>query len=87
MSNVILFPIEFETALIELAAINMDRRTGKSLSRWWQTECRRLHARYSALGVCDDECREIVNRFARAVQNEMERRTYQQQGTTPGGAA
>ncbi len=85
--NVIPFPIEGETVAIERAAINLERRDAKAGAKWWQTECRRLYARYIVCGIPDDQCRAIVDRFARAVRREMEHRAYQQQGTTPGGAA
>lgn len=84
--NVIPFPVEAETVAIERAAIQLERREYKSGSRWWQTECRRLHARYTAIGFPDAECRDIVIRFARAVQREMECRAAQHHGN-PGGAA
>lgn len=84
--NVIPFPIEGETVAIERAAINLERRDAKAGAKWWQTECRRLYARYIVCGIPDDECRAIVDRFARAVQREIEHRRDQHHGT-PGGAA
>lgn len=84
--NVIPFPIEGEVAAIERAAIQITRRDSKSAAKWWQTECRRLHARYFVIGIPDAECRAIVDRFARAVQREIDRCTYRDHGT-PGGAA
>ncbi len=83
--NVIPFPVEAETVAIERAAIQLERRDYKSGSRWWQTECRRLHARYTAIGFPDAECREIVDRFARAVKREIEHRASLH--GTPGGVA
>ncbi len=84
--NVIPFPIEGETAAIERAAIQFERRDSKSAAKWWQTECRRLHVRYFVIGIPDAECRAIVDRFARAVQRELERRADFHHGR-PGGAA
>ncbi|PWL18131.1 hypothetical protein DKP76_10455 [Falsochrobactrum shanghaiense] len=74
--NVILFPVEAEVAAIERAAINLDRRDAKSAAKWWQTECRRLHARYTVIGFPDAECRAMVDRFARAVQAELNRMAF-----------
>lgn len=84
--NVIPFPVEAESAAIERAAIQIERKDAKAAGRWWQTECRRLHARFFVIGFSDDECRAIVDRFARAVQAEIDRRADQCHGT-PGGAA
>ncbi|MEO3385109.1 DUF6074 family protein [Mesorhizobium sp. CAU 1741] len=85
--NVIPFPIEAEVAAIERAAISMERREARSAAKWWQTECRRLYARYTACGIPDADSRAIVDRFARAVQRELERRAYLEQCQTPGDAA
>lgn len=85
--NVIPFPVEAEVVAIERAAINLERKDAKAGAKWWQTECRRLHARYFVMGVPDAECRAIVDRFARAVQRELERRADQHTEMTPGGAA
>lgn len=85
--NVILFPVEAEIVAIERAAINVERRDAKSAAKWWQTECRRLHARYSALGLPDAVCSSMVDRFARAVQAELNRANCAPANHNEGGAA
>lgn len=85
--NVILFPVEAEVVAIERAAINLERRDAKSAAKWWQTECRRLHARYSALGFPDAVSRSMVDRFARAVQAELNKSNCGPANQNEGGAA
>ena len=84
MSELIIFPVERESRLIQRAAINLERRTSESAERWWRTECHRLYGRYVALGLSEVASRSLIDRYARAVQAELNRRAHQQRG---GGAA
>lgn len=71
------FPLAARTGDIDRCARELDRVHGDAAVHYWKTECRKLAAQLSALGLADEEIRREIIGFQAEVQAAMAQRYRQ----------
>jgi hypothetical protein len=72
--NIVVFPVAGRAGDIERCARELDAKHGTDAADYWRTECRKLAAELSAIGLSEDEVREQVLNFQDEVQSQLLRR-------------
>ena len=75
-AEVVAFPIDRHLVLVRETARQLERRQGKLAEKHWKTECNRLAARLQVQGLAMAEIKIEIDRFAIAVQAEMQRAAW-----------
>ncbi|MGU3577076.1 DUF6074 family protein [Brucellaceae bacterium C25G] len=70
---IIAFPVEREVRHIRETARQVERRMGEKANKYFRTECNRLCARLQVHGFDRETIEEQIERFADAVQTELNR--------------
>lgn len=86
-AQILAFPLARDRVMVRQVAAQLQRRSGPQADRYFQTECRRLVARFTTAGIGYAEARAQVESFAQAVQDELIRTVYCERGRRPGGDA
>lgn len=71
--SIIPFPLDRELRLIRETARQLERRDGERANKYFRTECNRIYARLQVLGFDHGTIEEQVDRFASAVQLELQK--------------
>lgn len=72
--NIVVFPVSGRAGDIERCARELDDKHGIEAADYWKTECRKLAAQLTAIGVSEDDVRRQVMLFQDEVQAELVRR-------------
>lgn len=72
--NIVVFPVASRAGDIERCARELDDKHGPEAVVYWKTECRRLAAQLTAVGLSEDDVRHQVMLFQDEVQAELVRR-------------
>lgn len=72
--NIVVFPVSGRAGDIERCARELDDKHGHDAVDYWKTECRKLAAQLTAIGLSEDEVRRQVMLFQAEVQAELVRR-------------
>jgi hypothetical protein len=74
-SEIVLFPVASRAGDIDRSAAELERLHGADAVQYWKTECRRLAAELTSLGLCEDEVRQQVMIFQNEVQQALMQRS------------
>ncbi|WFS04783.1 DUF6074 family protein [Rhizobium tumorigenes] len=77
--NIVVFPVASRAGDIERCARELDDKHGTDAVDYWKTECRRLAAQLTAVGLSEDDVRRQVMLFQDEVQAELVRRHQDRQ--------
>lgn len=75
-AEIIAFPVDRHLVFVRQTARQLERRQGVAAERWWKTECNRLYGRLQVQGLCHADIVAEIDRFAVAVQVEMQRAAW-----------
>lgn len=86
-AEIIAFPIDRHLVFVRETARQLERRQGKLAEKYWKTECSRLYGRLQVQGLAREDIKAEIDRFAIAVQAEMQRAAWAEWRRDQGGDA